>query len=28
MALFLERSLYSNLTWAVFEPNDTPLWNA
>jgi uncharacterized protein len=28
MALFLEQSLYSNLTWAVFEPNDTPLWNA
>jgi uncharacterized protein len=28
MALFIEQSLYSNLTWAVFEPNDTPLWNA
>lgn len=28
MALFLEQSLYANLTWAVFEPNDTPLWNA
>jgi Bacteriophage tail sheath protein len=28
MALFLEQSLYTNLTWAVFEPNDTPLWNA
>jgi phage tail sheath protein FI len=28
MALFLEQSLYSNLTWAVFEPNDTPLWDA
>jgi uncharacterized protein len=27
-ALFIEQSLYSNLTWAVFEPNDTPLWNA
>jgi phage tail sheath protein FI len=28
MALFLEQTLYANLTWAVFEPNDTPLWNA
>ncbi|WP_285032051.1 phage tail sheath subtilisin-like domain-containing protein [Mycolicibacterium sp. lyk4-40-TYG-92] len=28
MALFLEQSLYNNLTWAVFEPNDTPLWHA
>jgi phage tail sheath protein FI len=28
MALFIEQSLYSNLTWAVFEPNDTPLWTA
>jgi uncharacterized protein len=28
MALFIEQSLYSNLKWAVFEPNDTPLWNA
>jgi uncharacterized protein len=28
MALFLEQSLYANLPWAVFEPNDTPLWNA
>ena len=28
MALFLEQSLYANLGWAVFEPNDTPLWNA
>ncbi|HTT91132.1 MAG TPA: phage tail sheath subtilisin-like domain-containing protein [Acidimicrobiales bacterium] len=28
MALFIEQSLYANLTWAVFEPNDTPLWNA
>jgi phage tail sheath protein FI len=28
MALFIEQSLYANLTWAVFEPNDTPLWTA
>jgi len=28
MALFLEQSLYANLPWAVFEPNDAPLWNA
>jgi uncharacterized protein len=28
MALFIEQTLYSSLTWAVFEPNDTPLWNA
>jgi uncharacterized protein len=28
MALFIEQTLYSNLTWAVFEGNDTPLWNA
>jgi hypothetical protein len=28
MALFIEQSLYANLTWAVFEPNDMPLWNA
>lgn len=28
MALYLEQSLYANLTWAVMEPNDTPLWNA
>lgn len=27
-ALFLEQSLYNNLTWAVFQPNDTPLWHA
>lgn len=27
-ALFIEQSLYANLTWAVFEGNDTPLWNA
>ena len=28
MALFIEQTLYANLTWAVFEGNDTPLWNA
>jgi uncharacterized protein len=27
-ALFIEQSLYASLTWAVFEGNDTPLWNA
>lgn len=27
-ALFIEQSLYTSLKWAVFEPNDTPLWNA
>jgi len=25
-ALFLEESLYRGLKWAVFEPNDEPLW--
>lgn len=28
MALFLEQTLYANLGWVVFEPNDEPLWNA
>lgn len=28
MALFIEQSLYSNLTWAVFQGNSEPLWNA
>jgi phage tail sheath protein FI len=28
MALFIEQSLYNSLTWAVFQPNDTALWNA
>jgi len=28
MALFLEQSLYSALKWAIFEPNDVPLWTA
>lgn len=28
MALFIEQTLYRNLTWAVFEPNDEPLWIA
>lgn len=27
-ALFIEQTLYTNLTWAVFQPNSTPLWNA
>jgi phage tail sheath protein FI len=27
-ALFLEQSLYASLGWAVFQPNDVPLWNA
>jgi phage tail sheath protein FI len=25
-ALFIEESLYRGLQWAVFEPNDEPLW--
>jgi phage tail sheath protein FI len=28
MALFIEQTLYANLTWAVFEPNSQPLWDA
>lgn len=28
MALFIEQTLYSNLGWVVFEPNDEPLWVA
>ncbi len=28
MALFIEQTLYNNLGWAVFEPNDDPLWTA
>lgn len=28
MALFLEQTLYANLGWAVFEPNDEFLWVA
>jgi len=27
LALFLEESLYRGTTWAVFEPNDEPLWS-
>jgi uncharacterized protein len=27
-ALFIEQTLYANLGWAVFEPNDVPLWTA
>jgi phage tail sheath protein FI len=26
LALFLEESLYRGTTWAVFQPNDEPLW--
>lgn len=28
MALFIEQTLMANLAWAVFEPNDRPLWTA
>ena len=28
MALFIEESLYRGLKWAVFEPNDEPLWSS
>jgi phage tail sheath protein FI len=28
MALFIEQTLYRNLGWVVFEPNDDPLWVA
>ncbi len=28
MTLFLEQTLRANLRWAVFEPNDDPLWTA
>jgi len=28
MALFIEQTLYRNLGWALFEPNDVPLWTA
>ena len=28
MALFIEQTLYANLTWAVFQGNAQPLWNA
>jgi hypothetical protein len=27
-ALFIEQTLYANLTWAVFQPNAQPLWTA
>jgi hypothetical protein len=26
MAIFLRMSLYNGMQWAVFEPNDAPLW--
>ncbi len=28
MANFLKSSIYDGIQWAVFEPNDEPLWNA
>lgn len=28
MANFLKSSIYDGIQWAVFEPNDTPLWSA
>jgi phage tail sheath protein FI len=28
MALFIEQTLYANLGWVIFEPNDDPLWTA
>jgi hypothetical protein len=28
MALFIEQTLYANLGWVIFEPNDEPLWTA
>jgi phage tail sheath protein FI len=28
MTLFIEQTLIANLKWAVFEPNDEPLWLA
>lgn len=28
MALFIEQTLYRSLGWAIFEPNDVPLWTA
>ena len=28
LALYIEESLYRGTQWAVFEPNDTPLWSA
>jgi phage tail sheath protein FI len=27
LALYIEESLYRGLKWAVFEPNDEPLWS-
>ena len=26
-AIFIEESIYQNIQWAVFEPNDEPLWS-
>ena len=27
-AIFIEQSIYNGIQWAVFEPNDFPLWGA
>lgn len=27
-AIFIEQSIYGGIQWAVFEPNDVPLWSA
>jgi phage tail sheath protein FI len=27
-AIFIEQSIYNGIQWAVFEPNDNPLWGA
>ncbi|WP_020588511.1 phage tail sheath family protein [Desulfobacter curvatus] len=27
-AIFIEESIYQNIQWAVFEPNDAPLWSS
>jgi len=27
-AIFIEQSIYGGIQWAVFEPNDYPLWGA
>ncbi len=27
-AIFIEQSIYNGIQWAVFEPNDHPLWGA
>jgi hypothetical protein len=27
-AIFIEQSVYNGIQWAVFEPNDRPLWSS